>query len=184
MKTAEAAGKGIADRYATALLDVALEAGDDPDLLIADFADFASTLEQTPALRRALAPGALPAARRDSLARQVVAMHTENPRLRRFVALMAARERGAWLPAALEALRRAVDARRGIADVRLTSAWPLSEAEAARLSEALGKALGIVPRLQLEVDPTLLGGFIARVGNTIYDASVERELARFEESAA
>ena len=77
-----------------------------------------------------------------------------------------------------------MDARRGIADVRLTSAWPLSEAEAARLSEALGKALGIVPRLQLEVDPTLLGGFIARVGNTIYDASVERELARFEESAA
>jgi len=97
---------------------------------------------------------------------------------------MVARERGAWLGAALEALRRAVDAHRGITDVRLVSAHPLEEAEVARLSDALGKALGIVPRTHLAVDPAILGGFVARVGNRIYDASVERELTRFEESAA
>ncbi len=175
---------GIALRYAEALVDVAVDAGDDLDSLVTDYADFVETLGKTPALRRAFETGTLPAARRVSLARDVIARHTDNPRLRRFVGLMVARERGSWLVATLDALRRAVDDHRGITDVHLISAHPLSEADAARLDEALHKALGVIPRLKREVDPSILGGFIARVGNTIHDASVERKLARFEENAA
>jgi len=174
----------IAGRYASALLDVALAAGDGLDQLVADFADFDATLGENASLLRAFEAGGLPVHRRVELARELIARHTENENLRRFVVLMVSRERGASLPSAFHAFRLAVDSHRGITDVRLVSAHPLSEAEAERLSDALGKALGIEPRLHREVDPAILGGFVARVGNRIYDASVERELRRFEENAS
>ncbi len=174
---------GIAARYAHALLDAAVGAEDDLDALVSDFADFVAALDENPDFRRALASGGVPLAKRSALAQAAARRCTENPRLVRTVVLMVARERGVLVPHACDALRRAVDVRKGITDVQLTSAEALRPEEGDRARDALQEALGIVPRLHLEVDPTILGGFVARVGNRIYDASLERELARFEERA-
>ena len=67
-----------------------------------------------------------------------------------------------------------------VADVR--TAHRLSDAETAELQRTLEKRFGRGVEVHLTVDPTLLGGFVARVGSEIYDASVTGKFERFRES--
>lgn len=69
------------------------------------------------------------------------------------------------------------DAESGIVHARVAVAQPTGESErnmiAERLSAALGKS--VVPHL--EVDPSILGGVVVRVGDTVMDGSLRRKLA-------
>jgi F-type H+-transporting ATPase subunit delta len=60
--------------------------------------------------------------------------------------------------------------------VQVTTATPLDEAAAERLRRAIGPLVGGEPVFQRHVDPALIGGVVVRVGDTIYDASVARQL--------
>lgn len=66
------------------------------------------------------------------------------------------------------------------ADVR--TAHALSDAERAELQSTLEKKFGRKVELELTTDPALLGGFVAKVGSEIYDASVVGKIERFRES--
>lgn len=63
---------------------------------------------------------------------------------------------------------------KAVAEVR--SAVALDEAQTARLAEALGKATGKSIEVRVTVDPTLQGGIVAQVGDTVIDGSVRRRL--------
>ena len=67
-----------------------------------------------------------------------------------------------------------------VADVR--TAHRLNEAETAELKATLEKRFAKSVEIHITVDPTLLGGFVARVGSEIYDASVVGKIERFRES--
>lgn len=69
-----------------------------------------------------------------------------------------------------------------VADVR--SAHELSPAETEELRGMLEKKFGKRVDVQVTADPRLLGGFVARVGSEIYDASVAGKIAKFRESLA
>lgn len=66
------------------------------------------------------------------------------------------------------------------ADVR--TAHALSDAERTELQSTLEKKFGRKVELELTTDPALLGGFVAKVGSEIYDASVVGKIERFRES--
>ncbi len=72
-----------------------------------------------------------------------------------------------------EALR--AEAERSI-EAEVLSARPLEPAQQERLAAALGKRLGREVRLQVKVDPTLLGGAIVRAGDLVIDGSVRGRL--------
>jgi F-type H+-transporting ATPase subunit delta len=74
--------------------------------------------------------------------------------------------------AAEAALRR----KREIAVVRVAS--PLDEETKARLAAALGRSLGHEVRLQVEVDPEIVGGIVVQVGDEVFDGSLSRRLAQ------
>jgi F-type H+-transporting ATPase subunit delta len=67
-----------------------------------------------------------------------------------------------------------------VAEVR--SAIPLDADQQSRLAEALGKATGKRITLKVIVDSTVLGGLIARVGDTVIDGSVRSRLEQIKES--
>lgn len=69
-----------------------------------------------------------------------------------------------------------------VAEVR--SAHRLSEQEAAALRATLEKRMGKRVAVQVTTDPGLIGGFIARIGSEIYDASVAGKIEKFRESLA
>lgn len=66
------------------------------------------------------------------------------------------------------------------ADVR--TAHALSAAERAELQSTLERKFGRKVELEVTTDPALLGGFVAKVGSEIYDASVVGKIDRFRES--
>lgn len=71
---------------------------------------------------------------------------------------------------------------RGIVEAHVRSAMPLTEAESARLAAALKKRSGKDIVLTQAVDPTLLGGLVVQMGDTLLDGSVKRQLAEMKDA--
>jgi len=63
---------------------------------------------------------------------------------------------------------------REVAEVR--SAIELDDAQVARLAEALGRATGKAVEVKVIIDPSVLGGLVARIGDTVIDGSVRHRL--------
>jgi F-type H+-transporting ATPase subunit delta len=81
----------------------------------------------------------------------------------------------------LSAIREEADRARGVvaASVRVASA--VDEAERAKIAQALARVVGRQVRLDVAVDEKLLGGFVAKVGSEVFDASVRHAVERFRE---
>ena len=79
-------------------------------------------------------------------------------------------------PVLLEGLvqRVAEEADRQVADVR--SAVEMTEAQRSRLAAALTRFAGYQVDVRVSTEPGLLGGFVASVGDTVFDASLRRRL--------
>ena len=69
-------------------------------------------------------------------------------------------------------------------DVEVLSTYPLTEAQAERLKDALRVKFGKRVRLASRVDPSLLGGAVVRAGDTVIDGSVRGRLDKLAESLA
>ena len=68
------------------------------------------------------------------------------------------------------------DAYRGIEHAEVTTAVPLNEKEREIVSNRIGEFTGRKVTLDLQVDPSIIGGFIARIGDTMIDGSVRQNL--------
>jgi F-type H+-transporting ATPase subunit delta len=86
--------------------------------------------------------------------------------------------RGRRLEQALDDTGQAIAARRDRGVARVTSALPLTEDQRSRLSAALGRVYGRTMHLDVDVDPSLVGGMRVQVGDEVIDASVVARLAR------
>jgi len=102
---------------------------------------------------------------------------------RRFLELILRNRRLLDLGVILSALRGEADRARGVVEAQVTVATSIGEPERQKIAEALARASGRVVRLTTSVDEEILGGFIARVGSEVFDASVRRAIERFEEQA-
>jgi len=89
--------------------------------------------------------------------------------------------RAADIPAIVGRLvtRAATERDAEVAEVR--SAIALDEPTRARLAAALGKALGKTVEVRVILDPTLIGGLSAQVGDTVIDGSVRHRLDQLRE---
>lgn len=85
-------------------------------------------------------------------------------------------------PLVLEAFGDRVNRSLGVAVAEVETPQPLDAAEQERLKAALGAKLGRTVELKTAVEPKLLGGFKARIGSTLYDASVKGQLDRLAQS--
>jgi F-type H+-transporting ATPase subunit delta len=77
-------------------------------------------------------------------------------------------------------LRDLYDAKQNVLRVQLTVPAQLSEAERRSIEAALSARTGKTVQSQVEVDPKLLGGFIARAGSRVFDATVAAAIRRFQ----
>lgn len=86
------------------------------------------------------------------------------------------------LSAILAALSAYVNEALGVAVAEVRSAKSLSAEEIQQLAETLSKKTGKKVELDIKTDPNLLGGFVARIGSEIWDASVAGKIHKFRES--
>jgi F-type H+-transporting ATPase subunit delta len=103
---------------------------------------------------------------------------------RRFLSVLLAHRRLLELGPILTALRDDADRASGVVQALLTVAAPIAEAERVRLTQALSRAVGREVRLQTTVDEGIVGGFVARVGSQVFDASVRRAVEQFGKQSA
>ena len=67
---------------------------------------------------------------------------------------------------------------RGMTDVEIRVATPLSDALHGEIESRLRQVLGTQPVLTVKVDPSLIAGIVIRVGDRVYDGSVHNQLER------
>ena len=102
--------------------------------------------------------------------------------VRNAVMLLTDRRRGAMVPDVADALARLSDEKAGKVLAEVTSTVALTDAQAAKLSAALEKLTGRKITLTRKVDPTLLGGVVTRIGDTVYDGSVRTRLQEIRQA--
>ena len=66
-----------------------------------------------------------------------------------------------------------------MAEVR--SATPLDDKQRKALAEALGQATGKNVEVKVLVDPSVIGGVVAKIGDTVIDGSIKRRLEQLRE---
>ncbi len=82
-----------------------------------------------------------------------------------------------------KALRDLNDARQGVLRVRVTVPAALDDRQRKAIEDAIHHRTGKTVQTQIELDPNLLGGFIARAGSQVFDGSVAAAVRRFQTQA-
>ncbi len=95
-----------------------------------------------------------------------------------FVRTLAVNGRLAYLPEIATLFDTFKDEAQGVADVTVTSATEINEAQRAKLSAAMEKRLRRKVRLHCQTDPALIGGAVLRSGDLVIDGSLSSRLAR------
>ena len=90
--------------------------------------------------------------------------------------LLIVKRRVEIIPGLLETYRGMLDARRGIEHVRAITAVPLEQAEQEALVKQIGERIGKEIVLTTEVDPSIIGGMILRIGDKLVEGSARGRL--------
>jgi F-type H+-transporting ATPase subunit delta len=168
------------EAYARALLEVARAEG-----MLGEVEDdlfrFARVFEGTDDLRMALTDPSLPADRRMAVVEELMGGKALNvsAALASFVVGIG---RAAELPAIVGRFVELAAAEREHAVAEVRSAVPLDESQQQRLAEALSKATGKRVEVKVIIDEKVLGGIVARVGDTVIDGTIRHRLEQLKET--
>jgi len=164
----------LIDGYAEAMLAIA-EAEDAVAKVEDELYGFVRAMEADPKLREGLVDEAVPTANRKAVIREVMGDRADPVTVNLLCfAIDAGHARD--LPHIVDALaaRAASGRAQRLAEVR--TAVPLTEEQRTRLTAALEQAMGGPVDLQVVVDPTVVGGMVARVGDEVLDGTVRSRL--------
>jgi F-type H+-transporting ATPase subunit delta len=167
------------EAYAQALLEVARAEGH-LATVEDDLFRFARTFESSDALRMALTDPQLPLERRVAVVDELMggkALATSTA----LASMVVAAGQSGDLPAIVNRFVELAASERAheIAEVR--SAIPLDDAQIERLAAALSKATKKQVEVKVVVDPAVLGGLVAQVGDTVIDGTVRHRLEQLKE---
>jgi F-type H+-transporting ATPase subunit delta len=172
--------KTAALRYARALLDVGIKEQADLEGLERDLASFAGLLADHPTLAKVLLNPAVPVPRKRAAVVELTTRMQPAPIVGKLLVLLAERDRLVLLPDLLESYRDRLLTHRNVVRAELTTTTPLDSARAAAIGQQLARATGRTVTVQTRIDPALIGGIVARIGSTVYDGSVARQLEKIK----
>lgn len=125
-----------------------------------------------------------PAPQRRAVLRAVAERMGASPLLRNFLSFLVDQRRLVDWDAIQAEFARLADEAAGLTQVRVRSASPLSDAQRERLQRALERKSGGRVALEVEIDPALLGGAVAQVGDLVYDGTLRTQLRQLRASLA
>ena len=170
-----------AARYARALLDVATKESADLDTIARELDEFNAFFMQQPALAGLMLNPAVPAPRKRAAMEQITKISGLTPIVSKLLILLADRDRLVLLKDVSATYRGFLADRQNVVHAEVTSAEPLSDeriqAIELRLATVTGKRVSMTTR----VDKDIIGGVVARVGSTVYDASIATQLKKIRE---
>lgn len=168
----------IAKRYAEAVFTLGKEKGK-LDILLSQFNVLKQVFAQQPELSAFLSNPGISMSQKKQFAKEAFkdfdkdVLHT--------IMLLMERHRTDELPLISNELSKRVQDEKGIAEMTISSVRHVDDARQHEIAESFKKRLGKKEiTIKNEIDPSLIGGLKIRVGNTIYDGSVQNKLQRLE----
>lgn len=160
----------LARRYAAALFDAAKDA-DSIDKVESDLGLLTYSVQSMPRLGEALAHPLIPGSRKKQIVAEIFREEVEALTLD-FLCLLIDKRREDVLEEVEREYVQLANAFRGVVPATVISAVPLSDDERTKLRARLQTMTGKMVELDLQEDPSLIGGLIVRIGDTVIDGSV------------
>ncbi len=168
----------VAEGYAAAFFEVAKAEGA-LATVGSELASFANTYQGSSELQQTLTDQAIPADRRQQIVEALLGSraHAVTTNL---VSMVVGAGRAKELPSLVEALLAKTAAEMGKISGEVRSAYPLSLEQQAALTAAVETSTGKSVTLTFLVDPSVLGGVVTKVGDTIIDGSIRSRLDKLK----
>lgn len=164
--------EAAAKRYAQAAFAVALEGGD-PERWLGDL-DAIVALVARPEVAALLESDRVPGAQKDDLLR--AAMPDVGQGAMSLARLLVAKRRTNLVEQIRQGFRDLLDDHKGLARASVTTAIPLTDEQAKEIAAKLSGITGKQVTIEPSVNPDILGGLIARIGDTLIDGSTRSRL--------
>jgi F-type H+-transporting ATPase subunit delta len=169
--------KAAAQRYAQALVDVAIEQGN-TDKVKSELDAFVELVGSSADLRNLLASPAVSRADKHGLMDKLASRMGISKTVGNFLRLLVDNRRTDMLAEICRAFDEVLHRRMKVAEAEITSARELGPQERDALNKALEKMLGKRVESRYAVNAELIGGALVRIGSTIYDGTVREQLNR------
>ena len=168
------------DGYAQAIFDIARSEGS-LETVENELFQFSQLFQGNEQLREKLTDQTLPVEKRQAIVEDLLGQRASHVTVN-IISFIVGAGRARELPEIVNRLveRVAAECQREVAEVR--TALPLDDEQRRRLTEALERATGKKIELKVIVDPSVIGGVVARVGDTVIDGTVRRRLEQLRES--
>nr|WP_280520451.1 F0F1 ATP synthase subunit delta [Phaeobacter sp. J2-8] len=166
---------GIADRYATAVFEIANENGKLAELE-GNLDDLAAALNESDDLRDLINNPLYTRAAQGAAITALAQKMELRPVLAKALGLMASKRRLFVLPQLIKQLRAKIADHKGEVTADVVSAQPLSPAQADALATTLKASIGKDIKVNATVDETLIGGLVVKVGSKMIDTSIRSKL--------
>lgn len=160
--------------YAQGIFEMA-RGEDSLDRVEGELLAIARALESSPELRSNLTDPQLPLEKKQGIVDGLIGGRASSLTVG-LVQLLISQDHTSDIPAIASAVAGAAAASRDKEVAEVRSAVPLDEATVARLTESLGRATGKSVEVKVIVDPSVIGGIVARVGDTVIDGSIAKRV--------
>lgn len=167
---------GVAERYASSLFDLAVEAGS-VDAVGADLNRFSTLLVESEDLRRLVVSPVFSAEEQQRAVTAVAQKAGITGVVGNFLKVVAGNRRLFALPGMIRAFHIIAAKHRGEVTAEVTSAHALSQEQENELKSALKGVTGKDVAIAVTVDPSILGGLIVKVGSRQIDTSLRTKLS-------
>ena len=173
----------VARRYASALADVIIERGEEAQVQT-ELAEWEGMIQQNAPLLEVFSNPTVAYEQKGRLLNELISRTKVTSTTANFLRTLLRNQRLAELPQVNTKLALLLDERSGVVGAEIKSARPVADSVKASLEEKLADLTGKRIRLTFDIDESLLGGIVTRIGSTVYDGSVRNQLRRLGEELA
>ncbi|MDR2351762.1 MAG: ATP synthase F1 subunit delta [Deltaproteobacteria bacterium] len=171
----------LSKRYAQALLDLGLEDGK-YKLYGSEIKELANSLKALGPEANYLSSPLIPGELKEQMLQAILKKAAFSPLVNSFIRLLHDKGRFELLGEIAEAYQTLVDEKEGICRGTVTTAVKLSASHLAAIKEALGIYTGLKIELTEKVDPLIIGGIIANLGDLTLDSSIRSRVRKLAQA--
>ncbi len=171
----------VGEAYANALIGFGQKNGS-TEKLLEQLGAVTDVLHDVPKLNGALQSPGIATADKVSLLEKTLGSKVDG-KLMDFLKIILEKGRFDCLPAIRSSAEKIFDEISGRVQATVTTAEPIEESVRKRIEKSLSTKLGKQIQLESRVDPSVIGGMVVRIGDTVYDGSVQSQLSQVRSRA-
>ena len=170
----------VARRYGTALADVVLKTGE-TEAVRSELKTWEEMMAANVDLNSAFSNPAIAHADKEKVLESLISRTSPSRTTANFLRVLLQNGRLTDLRQINDMFAAVIEERSGRVSAEVTSARDLGEAQKQELRANLERLTGKQVELRFDIDPSIIGGVVTRVGSTIYDSSVKTQLENLKQ---